>query len=407
MTLPYYQLVAILVIIVLLLLGAWSGRKFIFRRRHLKPSEPDTLLSQSPTEKSNVDESQILRTYFRGLSYVIANETDKAVAEFVKVAQVNTTTAEIYLALGQLFRNTGELERAIRVHRDILLRPNLPEDVRRQTFFEIGLDYKKAGFFDRACRTFEEIVEKEPKNQAARRELSALYIGMREWEKALDLCRDLPATQDETSILAHLTTEVAKAAEQAGDRKKALSLFKKAVELNENCIDTLLHYGDFLLNDNQVQKALEIWEKAFLINPEFTTQIVDRIMKLPVAEREGRIEEFFLRHRGDYGRIKAFNLAYIEWQIKSGRLQEARIQLQDQLRQKRAGRKLFNLTKQLILAAEPEAAAKDENSDLIRSLLTADFRFEKNYHCQKCGYRLDQITWRCPRCSSWDSIFPR
>ncbi len=407
MFLPYHQLVVILVIILLLLLGIWGGRKFISRRRRLKPSESDIVLPPSPAEKSDVDESQILRTYFRGLSYVIANETDKAVAEFVKVAQVNTTTAEIYLALGQLFRNTGELERAIRVHRDILLRPNLPDDVRRQTFFEIGLDYKKAGFFDRACRTFEEILEQEPKNQGARRELSSLYIGMREWEKALDLCRNLPATLSETNVLAHLTTEVAKTAVQTGDRKKALKLFQKALELNENCIDTWLHYGDYLLDDNQTQKALEAWEKAFSINPEFTEQVIKRIMKLSAGERESKIEEFFSRHRDNYGETKEFNLAHINWQIQSGRFQEAKSQLRQLLEQNNGDRRIFQLTKQLVQAAEPETGAEFKNSDLIKAFFATDFRFEKVYHCQKCGYKLDQMAWRCPRCSSWDSISPR
>ncbi len=399
---PSNLLFAALILFILLLLGFWGGRRFLFRRRR---PEHDAVLTQDEAEKSDVvDDSQILRTYFRGLSYVIANETDKAVAEFVKVAKVNTTTAEIYLALGQLFRNTGELERAIRVHRDILLRPNLPDDIRQQTFFEIGLDYKKAGFFDRACCTFEEIVEKNPKDHAARRELSALYVGMREWEKALVLSRDSPTAENETNVIAHLTTEVAKAADQAGDKKKAQTFFRKAIDLNKNCVDAWLHYGDFLINENLIQEALDAWEKAFLINPEFTSQIIDRFAKLPALERDGAVDEFFNRHLDNYSQSKEFNLTYINWQIKSGRLQEARLRLCQLLAQGRGDKKIFSLVRQLIQSPESVTGSECENQDLIQALLMADFRFEKNYHCQKCGYRLDQMVWRCPRCFTWDSV---
>lgn len=396
-----YLLFAALILFILLLIGFWGGKHFILRRRR---PEHDTVLPPNKVEKSDVDDSQILRTYFRGLSYVIANETDKAVAEFVKVAKVNTTTAEIYLALGQLFRNTGELERAIRVHRDILLRPNLPDDIRQQTFFEIGLDYKKAGFFDRACCTFEEIVEKNPKDHAARRELSALYVGMREWEKALVLSRDSPTAENETNVIAHLTTEVAKAADQAGDKKKAQTFFRKAIDLNKNCVDAWLHYGDFLVNENRSQEALEAWEKAFQISPEFTSQIIDRFVKLPALERNGAVDEFFNRHLDNYSQTKEFNLAYIDWQIKTGHLKEARLLLLKLLAQGSGDQKIFSLVRQLIKSPESVTVTECENHDLIQALLMTNFRFEKNYHCQKCGYRLDQMVWRCPRCFTWDSV---
>lgn len=399
------QLIALLSIFFLLLLGLWGGKKIFAYLRRPDNQESDSV-SQDVVEKQlDIDESKLLRTYFRGLSYVLANETDKAVAEFVKVAQVDSTTAEIYLALGQLFRNSGEVERAIRVHRDILLRPILPDDVRQQTFFEIGLDYKKAGFFDRACCAFEEIIERNPKDQAARRELSSLYVNMREWEKALALYHNFPKSQDKASIIAHLTTEVAKTAERSDDKKKALTLFKRAIELDERCVDAWLHYGDFLITENHQQEALTAWEKAFLINPEFTGQVIDRFEKVPETEKERVIESFFLRHIEKYGEERKFNLAYIKWQIESGRLREAELLLRKVLTKTGGDRETFYLAGQLLKATSPSASCDRETYDLlVDDIFTAKFRFEKKYHCQKCGYKLDQMVWRCPRCSNWDSV---
>ncbi len=392
----------------LTLLGFWGGKTLLtrFRRRPHNDKTEHGLISPAAEEKRlAADESKLLRTYFRGLSYVLANETDKAVAEFVKVAQVDTTTAEIYLALGQLFRNSGEVERAIRVHRDILLRPNLPDEVRQLTFFEIGLDYKKAGFLDRACRTFEEILEQNPSDKAALDQLSSIYVSMQEWEKALSLHHEKPASQNETHIIAHLTAEVAKKYDHSGDKNKAVALFKKAIVLDEKCVDVWLHYGDFLIDNNREQEALDAWEKAFLINQEFISQVIERFEKIPAAKKDAALDNFFHRHLENYGRQRKFNLAYIDWQINSGKIEEAELRLKKVLEETGGDSEAFSLARRLLQSTQP-AAGLDRNgsNSLVEDVFAADFNFEKRYYCHKCGFKLERIACQCPRCSSWDSI---
>lgn len=399
-------------LLLLTLLGFWGGKRLLkqFRR---KPGRDEFELHPSSTTVADekrfaADESKLLRTYFRGLHYVLANETDKAVAEFVKVAQVDTTTAEIYLALGQLFRNSGEVERAIRVHRDILLRPNLPDDVRQQTFFEIGLDYKKAGFLDRACRTFEKILTQNPSDQAALDKLSAIYISMQEWEKALSLHHDKPTSKNETHLIAHLTAEVAKNHDLSGDKDKAIALFKKAISIDEKCVDVWLHFGDFLIGNNRVQEALDAWEKAFLINQEFISQVIERCEKIPAAEKEVFLENFFQRHIDKYGGQRKFNLAYIKWQINSGKIKEAELRFKSVLKETGADSEVFSLAKRLLQVNQAaEVLNRSDFNPLMDDILAADFSFEKRYYCQKCGFKLDRIASQCPRCSCWDSITVR
>ncbi|MBN2808225.1 MAG: tetratricopeptide repeat protein [Deltaproteobacteria bacterium] len=354
------------------------------------------------------EKSALLRTYFKGLSYVIANETDKAVAEFVKVARIDTTTAEIYLALGQLFRNSGEMERAIRVHRDILLRPNLPDDVRRQTFFEIGLDYKRAGLFDRACRAFEEILARDPENPGARKELSSLYISLREWEKALALHKADPSSENKINLIAHLTTEVGKAAEISGDRKKALKFFLEALALDDNCIDAWLHYGDFLQSDNQIPETLAAWEKAFTLNPDFVGLVTSRFSTLSENLRDTVEAEFFMRHLEEYGSKKKFNLAYIGWLIKAGRLHDAGQRLERVMREKSGDAEVFSLVRHLLQKLRSSSETEHKLYDsLVSNFFSTQLRFEKAYRCRKCGFQVDEMAWQCPRCATWDSIAVR
>ena len=407
MSLPYLLLLALLSLLLLLLLF-WGRKRVSALCRHCFSQGGGATTQVEVEDRLPAEKSALLRIYFKGLSYVLANETDKAVAEFVKVARIDTTTAEIYLALGQLFRNSGEMERAIRVHRDILLRPNLPEEVRRQTFFEIGLDYKRAGLLDRACRTFEEILAREPDNPAARKELSSLYVSSREWEKALTLYRSSPSTQNEINIIAHLTTEVAKTAEVAGNREKALKFFQQALEFDDSCIDAWLHYGDFLKSDNQIPEALAAWERAFVLNPDFVDLVTSRFSGLPEDERDKVEEEFFSRHLEEYGKKRKFNLAYIDWLVNSGCLEEAGSRLEWVMTEKSGDAEVFSLVSKLLNEIRISSGVGGVlYNSLVRNFFSTQLRFEKAYRCRKCGYQLDKMVWRCPRCSNWDTIAVR
>jgi len=399
---------AFIIFLLLVIIWKWQalaglGRLAIRRIQNFLPFAPPPSGAGKPA--GSEDSNRLLKSYFKGLSYVLGNETDKAVAEFIKVASVDTTTAEIYLALGQLFRNSGELERAIRVHRDILLRPNLPDEIRRQTFFEIGLDYKKAGFLERALRTFEEILEREPGNQDARRELLSLYISLREWEKALELYLGFPDNRDEKNIVAHLHTEVAKSAVMAGERKKALKFFRQALELDDKCIDAWLHYGDFMLAEKKINKALEAWDRAFSLNPDFIALVTGRFARLPDNLRDQAESDFFARHLGKYGGRRKFNLAYIAFLIKKGEIDDAGERLKRVMAEKSGDAEVFSLVRDLLSEIRKEMG--DESPlyrELVDEFFSTQLRFEKPYLCRRCGYQLEHMSWRCPRCTSWDTV---
>ena len=51
----------------------------------------------------------ISSNYFKGLNYLLNEQPDKAIEVFLKLAEINTETAETHLALGNLFRRRGEV----------------------------------------------------------------------------------------------------------------------------------------------------------------------------------------------------------------------------------------------------------------------------------------------------------
>ena len=97
--------------------------------------------------------------YFKGLNFLLNEQPDKAIEVFIQMLEVDSDTVETHLALGNLFRRRGEVERAIRIHQNLIARPTLDKHQRSLALLELGQDYLKAGLFDRAENLFLELAE--------------------------------------------------------------------------------------------------------------------------------------------------------------------------------------------------------------------------------------------------------
>ena len=97
--------------------------------------------------------ANVYRHYFRGLNYLLNDRSDEAIDTFVDTLEVTKETLETHVALGNLMRRKGEVERAIRIHQNLLARPNLPPLQLQQAHLELARDYISAGLYDRAYVT--------------------------------------------------------------------------------------------------------------------------------------------------------------------------------------------------------------------------------------------------------------
>ena len=66
--------------------------------------------------------------YLEGLNYLVNEQPDRAVEAFLRAVAVDRDTVETQFALGALFRRRGEVDRAIRVHQNLIARETLEPD---------------------------------------------------------------------------------------------------------------------------------------------------------------------------------------------------------------------------------------------------------------------------------------
>ena len=120
--------------------------------------------------------------YLKGLNYVLNEQQDKAIDLFIRMLEVDSDTVETHLALGYLFRRRGEVDRAIRIHQNLIARPTLSEDQRSLALLELGMDYMRSGLLDRAESLFKELVNSRRYSSQAYMQLLDIYQQEKDWE---------------------------------------------------------------------------------------------------------------------------------------------------------------------------------------------------------------------------------
>jgi len=341
--------------------------------------------------------------YLRSLNYVIDNQPDKAIAELRKAVQLNSDTVEVYLNLGRLFREQGKLEKAIRIHQSIILRPSLPREFRILSLMNLGADYKKAGLWERAVETFKEAIKIDPNNLDAHIGLEKLYEEEKNWEESYIIQQKILklSKSSDKSALAFIQVKLGEEYLQEGDVKQALKRFHTAIHLDETCTPAYLYCGDIYFEKEKLDKAQEIWEKMINLGLCFSFLGYIRLEKLAVKLQNDALLESIcnsvLRERPHDVRTR---IAFANYYHKTNQFSKAIEQIDAILRFKPHLAEIHKYIIDLILDDDK----KEKKLGKYRNLLMGINIPNAQYICEKCGYASNEIMWHCPQCREWNTF---
>src|ERR671925_2088576 len=122
--------------------------------------------------------------YMLGLNFLADNQVDQAIDELTQATSTDTDALEIQMILGNLYRQKGQVGRAINIHQSLLQRPDLTKLEQAYVLLCLGLDFRHGGFVDRALETFQEVLVLDPRNRYALINLQKLYEDQHQWADA-------------------------------------------------------------------------------------------------------------------------------------------------------------------------------------------------------------------------------
>ena len=340
--------------------------------------------------------------YTQGLHYVAAGQRELAISELGKVAREDPEALEVLQILGNLLRETGQVEKAIQVHQGLLARADLTRAERSYALASLGTDFRMAGFLDRATRTFEEVLEVDPKSIHALVGMQKLHEDQRQWKEAYTVQTRLSRLRktDDSLVLGHLQAEMGREALEAGRVEAAEKAFRTALSLDRRVFPAHLGLADCQAGRDPRQAAA-ILEDAVQTAPERAYLAFDRLAR---AYAES----------GEPSRFVSLCEQTIRQDPRDWR---ARLALARHLGREGRHEEAFGL---LLRAVEANPQVLLPHLEMWRTLramgldgdivdryiaVAEESAFYRDPHvCTACRYRADDMLWRCPHCHEWNTF---
>jgi lipopolysaccharide biosynthesis regulator YciM len=340
--------------------------------------------------------------FFKGIHYLLSDNRDQAIEQFTKSVQINSDTIETYVALGNLYRMKGDIDRAIHIRQTIILRPNIDEQIKLRALFDLGLDYRKGGFLTRALDTFLNVLDKQPSNLETLQELEKIYEELKDWETAFSTRQKIAKLTggDHKHILAHHQTEMGKAYFDEGDIARAKASFKKAISINQDCIDAYLHLGDLYFSARDYKDAIGSWKKVVKSTPRFTFLAYRRLEKAYSEMKDLKSVEDFLKDCAKLNSDAFTRLALARYLYKKQDYDGALRELEGALELDSSFWEARRFMGEILLELDRKDEALKAYSNLVPKL---HFQYME-FQCTNCGFIPNDLQWQCPQCRRWDTI---
>jgi lipopolysaccharide biosynthesis regulator YciM len=360
---------------------------------------------RGPRKSASPDSQTLGSEYFRGLDYLLNEQPDKAIESFIRMLEVNADTVETHLALGNLFRRRGEVDRAIRVHQNLVAREALDGRQRADALFELGQDYMRAGLLDRAERLFSELLGFDKPRDRALQQLLDIYQQEKEWGKAIDVARQLRSVrgQPSNSIIAHFCCELAEDARERDDPASMRELLERALKQDSRCARASIMLGDLARNSGAWQEAIAAYRRVEQQDIELFPEVVAPLFECQRALGEHGAIRSLLDRGLRYRAGTALMIALTDLVAREEGNQAAAKVIGQYLDEHPSLRGLDRLIELILLQSDGEEHERYARLKRISGRVLIN---RPLYQCRECGLASKTLYWQCPGCRHWASVKP-
>ncbi len=384
------------IIVSLLFLAALAGAWYLGKRQGAR--------------SSNRQSDQLSLKYFRGINFLLNESPDETVDALIESLEVTPETLDTHLAIGNLMRRKGEVERAIRIHQNLLSRPNLSKDKLQHAQLELARDFMKAGLLDRAERLMLDVVEMSPEfSRSALQHLIEIYRDEHEWEKAIRAASRLQPVRrfgfrgPQPSVeQAHFCCELAELALARGEHLEVRRQLESALKYDKNSVRASLLLGRLEAEQGNHRKAYKQFNKIIAQDPDYLPEAIEDICMC--FEKSGRendllpyLQELYKKHPGT-----SLLLALTDKMRCVKGEQAAADYLAQELRESPSLKGVLRLLQSEYLQGSERRRDMALATDVLCKLVS----LHPAHRCQSCGFSGRELHWLCPTCKSWGTVKP-
>ena len=339
--------------------------------------------------------------YFKGLHYLITNQYEKAIEAFDNAIKINNESLELHFALGALLRRTGQIDRAINLHIDLLEKRDLTQNQQESVKAELAQDYFKAGLYDRAEELLL-VLNKEKYYQFSLNTLLEIYVKERDWEKAVETATELEKISGVSFRISvsHYFCEIAVSQILGKKYTQAKKSLNQALEESKNCTRANILLGDIHAEAKSFEEAIIYWKKIEFQQPEYLGLVAPKI--IATYQNLNKVDEglSILTRFFDIYKLKSLlNVLYETVLANEGPNQAENIARKELIQ-----RPSLSALDQLFQAQAIGKTNKIDNIELIQQRIKNTIGDRRFYMCNQCGFKARQFHWQCPACNAWESL---
>lgn len=318
-----------------------------------------------------------------------------------QVMEEDSEKKEIYVIFGNVLREKGFISEAIKVHKSVLHRPNLPDKFKGWALASLAEDFRMSGMLDRALRTYSDAFNLNPTNQASLQRYVHLCKQVGDYDKLLSLMDVLSnaGLVDEARYrmeVAFIYNELGEEQVRKENLAEAERLFAKALQLNSKTYPSYLNLARIHIEKNNDKKALGFLQKLFHTVPEKTFLGLPMYLELEPGDFEEMCGSMLQKTPDDW---------------------RTRLHLAKFLTEKGEVRAAFDAFMEAVRSASHVLLIHQEiwkfllrvpqKEELLREYARVSDQtmvFNAPFMCVECRYKSSEFLWKCPSCFGWNTF---
>ncbi|MCF7521176.1 lipopolysaccharide assembly protein LapB [Neisseria sp. ZJ106] len=339
--------------------------------------------------------------FYRSLDALVDHNSGRAARELAEVIDQQPQSYDLNLTLGKLYRQRGENDKAISMHKALLDSPDTVHEKREQVLFELAQNYQSAGLVDRAEQIFLSLLEGDMARQACQH-LMSIYQQDRDWEKAIDMAQRLNKDDQTYQFeIAQFYCELAQAALFKSNFDVARYHVGKALEANKKCTRANMILGDIEYRQGNFAAAVDAYSAIEQQNHAYLTMVGEKLYEAYAAQdkREEGLNQLF-GYMKTFPDLNLIDVIYEKALLLKGESEAAQLAL-ELVRQKPDLGGVYRLLGLKLSDMNPTWKA---DADMMRSVIGRQLQKAVMHRCRNCHFKSQAFFWLCPACNKWETF---
>ncbi len=341
--------------------------------------------------------------YFKALGLLLNDNSEEAIDIFIKIADLDKNALENQIALGNIFRHQGEVDKALHIHTSLLKHKDLTPNLENKLNLSLADDYNKAGILNYAENYYKIDIENitSENRETSMRKLMKIYASQAKWQKSINLATKLdPFKKNKIQReVAHYYCELAKNDIENNNLESAKKHLEQALLSDKKCVRTSIKLGQIAQEEEQFISAIGYFKDVKKQDEIFLLEVLNNLEFCYKKLNQNQEWLDYLVEIEKTGSI-AISIRLCDELILANLKDEAVNFLVEKLK---SNPNFLLLQFYLNLLNNKEAGS---NIGFISEIVEKIVAVTLKYRCKECGFRSDKLIWQCPGCKEWGILAP-